>query len=124
MGTMNEIEQIKQKIDIVELINDYIPLKKSGRNFKSPCPFHSEKTPSFTVSAERQIWHCFGCGKGGDIFTFLTEYEHADFPEALKILAARAGVKLTTTPFRTEQEKKKDTIYTLNSLAEIGRAHV
>ena len=71
---MDQVQQIRDKIDIVSLISEYLPLKKMGRNFKTPCPFHTEKTPSFVVSPERQIWHCFGCQKGGDAYTFLIEY--------------------------------------------------
>ena len=70
---MDQIDQVRQKVDLVELISSYIPLKKAGRNFKALCPFHSEKTPSFVVSPERQIWKCFGCGLGGDAFKFLME---------------------------------------------------
>lgn len=114
---MDDVEKIKQKLDIVDVINDYIPLKKSGRNFKTPCPFHSEKTPSFTVSSERQIWHCFGCSLGGDVFKFLMEYENIDFSESLKILALKAGITLQKPVFKNEAEKKKDLIYTLNNLA-------
>lgn len=114
---MDDVQKIKDKIDIVDFIGEYIPLKKAGRNFKALCPFHSEKTPSFVVSAERQIWHCFGgCSKGGDIFTFLMEYEKIEFSEALRYLAQKAGVHLTKTVFATEQEKKKDLIYALNHL--------
>ncbi|RJQ27527.1 DNA primase [Candidatus Parcubacteria bacterium] len=114
---MDDLEKIKSKIDIVDLITEHIPLKKLGRNFKTVCPFHSEKTPSFVVSPERQIWHCFGCGKGGDIFGFLIEYDKIDFSEALKYLANKAGIKLTTSVFRNDREKKKENIYTLNTLA-------
>lgn len=91
---MDEIELIKQKINIVDLIQEHLPLKKAGINFKALCPFHSEKTPSFVVSPERQIFKCFGCQKGGDIFTFLMEKEGMEFKEALEMLAKKAGVTL------------------------------
>lgn len=91
---MDEVSQVREKIDIVSLISEYIPLKKLGRNFKANCPFHNEKTPSFVVSPEREIWHCFGCGKGGDIFTFLMEKEGIEFKEALELLAKKAGITL------------------------------
>ena len=114
---MDDVAKIKSKVDIVEVISEYIPLKKMGRNFKCPCPFHQEKSPSFTVSPERQIWHCFGCSKGGDVFSFLMEYEHIEFGEALKILADKTGVTLVASPLRTERENKRETIFKLNSLA-------
>ena len=113
----DQIEEIKRKIDIVQFINQYVPLKKTGRNFKALCPFHSEKTPSFIVSPERQIWHCFGaCNEGGDIFKFLMKIENIDFGEALRELAKRAGVKLTS--YRpTAEEKQKQLLYEINHLA-------
>lgn len=114
---MDDVDKIKQKVDIVELISERISLKKAGRNFKANCPFHSEKTPSFVVSPERQIWHCFGCSKGGDLFTFIQEYENLTFPEALKDLAQRAGVKLTMPAARSQKEKKQEIIYSLNHLS-------
>src|SRR3989338_9460650 len=114
---MDDVEKVKSKLDIVEIIGEHIQLKKAGRNFKALCPFHGEKTPSFVVSPERQIWHCFGCGKGGDIFTFLEEYENITFAEALKETAARAGVKLTISAARTDREKKQELIYGLNHLS-------
>jgi len=113
----DQLEEIKRKIDIVELINSYVPLKKAGRNFKALCPFHSEKTPSFMVSPERQIWHCFGqCGIGGDVFGFLMKIENLDFGEAVRELAKRAGVKLTRYQ-PSEGERSKQLLYEINHLA-------
>lgn len=84
----NSIEEIKRKIDIVEYIGSFITLKKAGRNFKAVCPFHNEKTPSFVISPERKIWHCFGaCNEGGDVIKFLMKWENITFVEALKELA-------------------------------------
>ncbi len=114
---MDEVEKIKQKLDIVEVIGERLQLKKAGRNFKVPCPFHNEKTASFVVSPERQIWHCFGCQKGGDMFTFIQEYENVTFAEALKELAVKAGVKLTKSPARSDRERKQELIYSLNHLS-------
>jgi len=88
------IDDILNKIDIIELISSYIPLKRAGRNFKALCPFHQEKTPSFMVSPDRQIYHCFGCNEGGNAFNFLMKYERLEFPEAVDILAKKTGVKL------------------------------
>jgi len=113
---VDQLDEIRAKIDIVQFISEYLPLKKSGRNFKALCPFHSEKTPSFIVSPERQIWKCFGCGLGGDIFKFLMEYEKMEFGEALRFLAKKAGVKLA--PYRPgPQEEEKERFYEINHLA-------
>ncbi len=90
----NTIEQVRHLSDIVSVINGYIKLKRAGNLYKALCPFHKEKTPSFIVSPQRQTFHCFGCGKGGDVFKFIMEYEKVDFYEALKILAQRCGVEL------------------------------
>ena len=114
---MDEVARIREKIDIVALLSEYIPFRKAGRNFKTPCPFHNEKTPSFVVSPERQIWHCFGCGKGGDAFTFLMEYENLEFVEALRILAKRAGIELVQSDFVKQGASKKENIYKINHQA-------
>ncbi len=93
---MTVVDEIKSRLDIVEVINAYVPLKKAGRHYKGLCPFHSEKTPSFVVFPENQSWHCFGaCGTGGDVFSFIMQKEKLDFGEALHLLAQRAGVALT-----------------------------
>ncbi|MDO8658113.1 MAG: DNA primase, partial [Candidatus Levybacteria bacterium] len=115
---MDEVAQIRERVDLISLISEYIPLKKMGRNFKAVCPFHNEKTPSFIVSPERQIWHCFGgCGKGGDVYTFLMEYENLEFVEALRILSKRTGIPLRETSFQAGISSKKEIIYKLNKIA-------
>ncbi|MBN1168947.1 DNA primase [Candidatus Woesebacteria bacterium] len=112
----DQVDEIKQKIDIVSIIGEYIDLKKAGKNFKAPCPFHSEKLPSFVVSPELQIYKCFGCGVSGDVFTFLQEYEGMDFYEALKLLADRVGVKLK--PISGDRKSQKEKFFEINSLAK------
>lgn len=114
---MDQVAQVREKIDIVSLISEYIPVKKAGRNFKANCPFHNETTPSFVISPERQIWHCFGCAKGGDSFTFLMEYEHIDFGESLRILAKKAGIELVQSALQSGISSKKEKLYALNYLS-------
>jgi len=117
---MDEVEEIKSRINVADLISQYLTLKKAGTNFKTNCPFHQEKTASFMVSPEKQIWKCFGCGKGGDIFEFIMEMEGLNFREALELLANRAGVELKTTKTRQEYVQEKDTktkIYQINKLS-------
>lgn len=111
----DQIEEVKAKTDIVSLISEHIEVKKSGRNYKALCPFHSEKTPSFMVSPELQIFKCFGCLEGGDSIAFLQKYEGMDFPEALKFLADRAGVKLK--PFADGQKGIKEKLFQINAQA-------
>ncbi len=116
-----EIEQVKERLDIVEVVSSYLTLKRAGQNLKGPCPFHNEKTPSFMVNPERQIFKCFGCGEGGDVFTFIEKIEGVSFYNALKILADRAGVSLTPkTIHRDGKEYKSDTkttLFAINALA-------
>ncbi len=87
-------QEIKDRLNIADVIAGYIPIKKAGANFKALCPFHGEKTASLQISPQKQIWHCFGCGEGGDVFGFVIKYENLDFKDALKILADKAGVTL------------------------------
>ena len=113
---MTDTQAIKDRVDIVQLIGEYIQIKKAGANWKANCPFHHEKTPSFMIHPEKQIWHCFGCGKGGDVFSFLHVMEGLYFPEALKILADRAGVKIDT--FASEVNKsQRNRIVEINAKA-------
>src|SRR6266571_5937713 len=100
------IEQIRAASDIVDVIGSYLPLKRAGANFTALCPFHKEKTPSFNVHPHRQIFHCFGCHKGGDVFTFVKEYESLDFPEAVRRLAERARIPLEYEKTAAGQESR------------------
>lgn len=100
-------DEIKAKLNVVDVIRDYIPVKPAGINFRAKCPFHNEKTPSFIISPEKQIWHCFGCQKGGDIFSFVMEMENVDFAGALRILAPKAGVTLQRQDPKMTSEKNR-----------------
>ena len=100
------LEQVRAASDIVDVIGTYLPLKRAGANFVALCPFHKEKSPSFNVNPNRQIFHCFGCHKGGDVFTFVKEYENVDFPEAVRRLAERAKIPLEYEKNPGEQQSR------------------
>ncbi|HQO58563.1 MAG TPA: DNA primase [Candidatus Omnitrophota bacterium] len=103
------IRQILDRVDIVDIISSWVPLKQAGRNFKAPCPFHHEKTPSFVVNPDKQIFHCFGCGVGGNVISFVMQREQVSFPEALRLLADRCGVVIPQThSVNSAEEKLRD----------------
>ncbi len=112
------LEEIQNKCDIAEVIGSYIPLKRAGRNFKANCPFHKEKTPSFMVSPSKQIFHCFGCGAGGNVFNFVMKFEGVEFPDAVRMLADKAGVELPRfTRSEFEESGYALQIYKINEFA-------
>src|SRR5438309_11207626 len=100
-------ERVKQQADIVRVVGEYVRLKKTGKDFSGLCPFHQEKTPSFTVSPIKQIFYCFGCGKGGDIFNFVMEMERCEFPDAVRIVAEKCGIPVPSKRERTPEEKRE-----------------
>lgn len=114
---MSDIDEVKSRTNIVDLIGAHVTLKKAGRHFKGLCPFHNEKTPSFIVSPERQIWKCFGCGRGGSAIDFVMEQERVDFVEALETLAEKAGIKLERRTPDSPEAKARERIYEANHLA-------
>ena len=114
------IEEVRSKNDIVDVISGYVKLKKQGSSYFGLCPFHSEKSPSFSVSRDKQMYYCFGCGAGGNVFTFIMEYENYSFVEALKFLAQRAGVELPQEEYSKEAKERADTrsaLLEMNKLA-------
>ncbi len=111
------INQIKERINIVDVIGEYVNLKVSGKNYKGLCPFHSEKTPSFTVSPEKGIFHCFGCGAGGNVITFLMKMKGISFPDAVRILGRRSGIQIRSSNFEGSGKSKYETIYKINKIA-------
>lgn len=110
MSRINEetVREIRERSDIVEVISSYLPLKRSGANYQGLCPFHQEKSPSFNVNAPRQIFHCFGCGEGGNVFTFVMRMEGLTFPEAVKRLGEKAGITVEETPVTPADRQRRD----------------
>ncbi len=123
---MSAVDEIRQRLDIVDVIGTYVPLKKAGANYKGLCPFHSEKTPSFIVFPESQRWHCFGaCATGGDLFSFVMRRENMDFAEALRLLAARAGVELGPVSEATRRQRDAlDRLREINAMAADFYQHI
>jgi DNA primase len=114
----NAVDEIKKKLDVVEYIGRFVELKRSGRNFRGLCPFHQEKTPSFFVNPDRQVWRCFGaCQVGGDVIAFLMKYESITFYEALKEMAQETGVKLDNTGFEDRAWQQKEKLVTIHNHA-------
>jgi len=111
------VQEIKDRLDLVDLVSEHLRLQKAGRDLKGLCPFHQEKTPSLYVSPEKQLWHCYGCQKGGDHFTFIQDIEHVDFRGALRMLSEKTGVILEESPGAGRQRELKRTIQRLNGLA-------
>ena len=114
------IEEVRMKNDIVDVISSYVRLQKKGSSYCGLCPFHNEKSPSFSVTRDKQMYYCFGCGAGGNVFTFLMEYEHFSFTEALRYLADRAGVELPKEQYSKAAKERADlreTLLAVNKLA-------
>lgn len=120
------VAEVRERIDVVDLVQQYVPsLKRAGNSYKGLCPFHNEKTPSFVVFPDSQNYHCFGCGKGGDIFSFYMDLENVEFREALKELAQRAGVELEMgVPRPPEEKEKQDKLVEVNELAALWFNHI
>src|SRR3990172_2226962 len=112
-------DRVKQQADIVRVVGEYVRLKKSGQNFTGLCPFHSEKTPSFAVHPVKQMYYCFGCNKGGDIFNFVMEMDKITFPEAVRAVAEKCGIAVPRARERTPEERRENQQRT--SLVEIHR---
>jgi len=117
VNTDSTVDQIKSRCDLVDLIGEYLRLEKKGNNYVALCPFHQEKTPSFTVSPEKQLYYCFGCGEGGDHFKFIRKMENLDFPEALRLLAQKTGITLPERSSSTTGASIMDKLFGLNHLA-------
>ena len=111
------IDEIRDKCNIAEIISQYIPLKRAGRNFKAICPFHQEKTPSFMVSPSKGIFHCFGCGAGGNVFNFIMKHEGLEFPQVMRILAEKTGVKLPSGSMFVREQKDTQDLFQINEIA-------
>ena len=102
------LDEIRDKCDLVEVVSEHVALRKRGRTLEGLCPFHNEKTPSFHVNPERQIWKCFGCGLGGDVFSFVQKIDNSSFPEAVESLARKVGVTIERTEQAARQVSEKE----------------
>ncbi len=120
----NAIDEVRQRADIVEIIGAHVRLRRAGRNFVGLCPFHNEKTPSFSVNAERGFYHCFGCGAGGTVFNFMMKIEGLSFPEAIRSLATRYGVSLPELKNDGPGAAERDALTRANQTAAEFYAHV
>ncbi len=112
------IAEIQAKVDLLAYVSQYVTLKRRGREYVGLCPFHAEKTPSFSLNAEKQVWHCYGCDAGGDIITFVRRYENIEFVEALRMLAARAGIELRESGEAKRHRSEREAIYEANAVAK------
>jgi DNA primase len=112
------VAEIQAKVDLLSYVSQYVTLKKRGREYLGLCPFHAEKTPSFSLNADKQLWHCYGCDAGGDLIKFVQRYENVDFPTAVRMLATRAGVNLEETPGAARRRSEREAIYEANSAAQ------
>jgi DNA primase len=111
------INQIRDRVDIADIVGHHVALTKAGQNLKGLCPFHHEKSPSFTVSPSRQIFHCFGCGAGGNVFTFLTRITGASFPEVVRDLGRKVGIEVQESATHTKQSAQANRLEQLNQAA-------
>ena len=117
------VEEVRSRNDIVDVISGYVKLQKKGSSYFGLCPFHNEKSPSFSVSRQKQMYYCFGCGAGGNVITFIMEYENYTFAEAVRLLAERAGVDIPEVEYSKEAKEKADlktTLLEINKLAGTG----
>lgn len=119
MSAQSPVEQVRAAVDIVHLVSQHVTLKKAGRTYKALCPFHGEKTPSFVVFPETGRWHCFGCGEGGDAFSFLMKIENLTFPEALRRLAEEAGILITSVVESKQDREGRERLYSANEAAAV-----
>ncbi len=119
-GTIEQFDadEVRTRSDIVSVVGQTVTLKKRGSKYSGLCPFHNEKSPSFTVDADKGFWHCFGCGKGGDVFTFVMQHEHLTFPEAIEKLARRAGIRPRLVQLDSRRMEEKDYLYSVNAAAD------
>jgi DNA primase len=115
-----KIKEIRERASILEVVSDFVSLKKSGKNYLGLCPFHAERTPSFTVNEEKGIFHCFGCGAGGNVFNFLMRLNNSSFPEAVKTLAQRYGISLPMRELSAAEKIRRsfqENLFAINELA-------